>query len=69
MAWNEPSDYADPLAILIAIEENSDDVNTDELESVVHSNQSRAKTMEIERECGDTMGYSPAELAAQDWMH
>lgn len=63
MAWIEPSDYADPEAILIAREEG-EDIDSDFRESMIYSSMHRAKSFEREREQGDTMGYSPAELCA-----
>ena len=65
MSTYEAVDYNDPLSILLQAEGEE----TDERESFFEAGTHRAKTYEAEREHGDTLGYSPAELAAQDWLH
>ncbi len=67
MSRYEAVDYNDPLSLLLAAEGEDDDV--DERQSFFEAGTHRAKTYEAEREHGDTLGYSPAELAAQDWLH
>ena len=65
MSTYEAVDYNDPLSILLQAEGEE----TDERESFFEAGTHRAKTYEAEREHGDALGYSPAELAAQDWLH
>ena len=67
MSRYEAVDYNDPLSLLLAAEGEDDDV--DERQSFFEAGTHRRATSEPEREYGDTLGYSPAELAAQDWLH
>ena len=67
MSRYEAVDYNDPLSLLLAAE--GEDAEVDALHEQYDAGTHRAKTYEAEREHGDTLGYSPAELAAQDWLH
>lgn len=61
----EGVDYNDPLALLLQAEGEE----TDERESFFDAGTHRTKTFERERETDDTLGASPAELTAQDWLN
>ena len=63
----EAVDYNDPLSLLLQAE--GEDAEVDALHEQYDAGTHRAKTYEAEREHGDTLGYSPAEMAAQDWLH
>ena len=68
MSYYEPVDpNGDPLELLLRAE--GADNEADELIECYMSASHRTRTMEVERTSGDTMGMSPAELAAQDWLH
>ena len=67
MSRYEAVDYNDPLSLLLAAE--GEDAEVDALHEQYDAGTHRAKTYEAEREHGDTLGYSPAEMAAQDWLH
>lgn len=67
MSTYEAVDYNDPLSLLLAAE--GEDAECEALQAQYVAGTHRAKTYEAEREHGDALGYSPAELAAQDWLH
>lgn len=63
----EAVDYNDPLSLLLQAEGE----DTDELESFFDAGTHRAKSFERDKDVDvdDTLGASPAELAAQDWLN
>ena len=65
MSTYEAVDYNDPLTLMLQAEGEE----TDDLEAMYDAGTHRAKTYEKERTEYDMMGASPAELAAQDWLH
>lgn len=67
MAYEQADYSSDPLEILLRRE--GEDTECDVYESMLTAGQHRAKTMEVERTSGDTLGYSPAELDAMDKLH
>ena len=67
MSRYEAVDYNDPLSLLLAAE--GEDAECEALQSFFEAGTHRRATSEPEREHGDTLGYSPAEWAAQDWLH
>ena len=67
MSTYEAVDYNDPLSLLLAAED--EEAECEALQAQYDAGTHRAKTYEAEREHGDALGYSPAEMAAQDWLH
>ena len=63
----EAVDYNDPLSLLLAAED--EEAECEALQAQYDAGTHRAKTYEAERTESDMMGASPAELAAQDWLH
>ena len=63
----EAVDYNDPLALMLQAED--EEAECEALEAMYDAGTHRAKTYEKERTEYDMMGASPAELAAQDWLH
>lgn len=66
--YHEPTDYNDPLSILLAAEAAaSDDLDdgVDALHSMYVAAAYRSQTAEAERVKGDMLGASPSEIAAR----
>ena len=66
MSYEQGSYDNDPLTLLLRAEEANEEC--DEIESRFESEHCVTRTQK-DSERDDMLGASPAELAAQDWLH